>query len=835
MDEEDNSLDGGATYAGLQDDSLSDMSLGDEGTLSDKLGDQETVIDDSEVVDLESRYKVESTLGRGGMGEVILAVDTRLGRKVAIKRILGEAARSKTAVDRFLTEAKSIAAIGDHPNIVQIYDYGRAKDGPFIIIEYVDGINLQDRCRDGALPLEEAVDLTCQLCDGLSRAHDQGIVHRDIKPANVLLTKNGVPKLTDFGLAKADATDHQMTVAGAVLGTPDFMPPEQRRDAAEVDARSDLWSLAATLYQMVTGRSPKIIRFRDVPDELEDILGKALEESKDDRFQTIKEFRDALKSSLATDSASSKPIQVAGTLAEGQCKACGTVTGDLNRKFCRNPECGASLRVACLKCEVQIPVWDGICGECGANQPQLIQARRESLEELRAEAEQFLNELSFDEAISATEQIVQESHPDLADLWKWGEDFLLKVEREKEQQLAAVERHVKEANVHIAAFDYEAAIHALESIADPLKNNDVLQLLSFARNRHEESTSLLSLIRASIKSKELGGLIPKVRRVQELCGDREDLKKLLAQLIERRDTKLLRVRKAFENDELRRAAARADGLDMTDFNSDDQAFIKKVKQVGELESSLCELVQEVKEDAVVTKEEAQSVLDLVLKALEIVPSNLKMLKLKDQCLRQGAVDPKSQWSGMAKCEHCGKKTFYAATGVIHAPIQCLHCKQIFTPSSLVEADVSEGNTAVKEATRTELPDLLALKLHNFTNGNVFKEPNIPQNKLNNALKKYGSGIAWKDVVLLYDNTVFGGAADGFFLTQTQICWHNIFENACRKRLSNIGSVSAKGSNIVLNGTEVINVNCSSSCSSAELAKTLAGVIDHFIKYAKKTV
>ena len=215
-----------------------------------------------------------------------LAIDTRLDRKVAIKRILGEAARSKTAVDRFLTEAKSIAAIGDHPNIVQIYDYGRAKDGPFLIMEYVDGINLQDRCRDGALPLEEAVDLTCQLCDGLSRAHDQGIVHRDIKPANVLLTKNGVPKLTDFGLAKADATDHQMTVAGAVLGTPDFMPPEQRRDAAEVDARSDLWSLAATLYQMVTGRSPKIIRFRDVPDELEDILGKALEESKDDRFQT---------------------------------------------------------------------------------------------------------------------------------------------------------------------------------------------------------------------------------------------------------------------------------------------------------------------------------------------------------------------------------------------------------------------------------------------------------------------------------------------------------------------------------------------------------------------
>jgi predicted Ser/Thr protein kinase len=151
-DFEDNSLGGGATYSGDEKDLLSAKSLGDEGTLGDIAGDQETVIDNSEVVDLESRYKVESTLGRGGMGEVLLAIDTRLDRKVAIKRILGEAARSKTAVDRFLTEAKSIAAIGDHPNIVQIYDYGRAKDGPFLIMEYVDGINLQDRCRDGCLP-----------------------------------------------------------------------------------------------------------------------------------------------------------------------------------------------------------------------------------------------------------------------------------------------------------------------------------------------------------------------------------------------------------------------------------------------------------------------------------------------------------------------------------------------------------------------------------------------------------------------------------------------------------------------------------------------------------
>ena len=149
------------------------------------------------------------------------------------------------------------------------------------------------------MPLGEAIDLACQLCDGLGRAHDAGIIHRDIKPANILLTGDGVPKLTDFGLAKADSRDHTMTMAGAVLGTLDFMAPEQRQDASLVDPRSDLWSLAATLYQMVTGKSPKIIRFELLPPSLERALGQALEDSKDERFQNTKELRTALFSSKA--------------------------------------------------------------------------------------------------------------------------------------------------------------------------------------------------------------------------------------------------------------------------------------------------------------------------------------------------------------------------------------------------------------------------------------------------------------------------------------------------------------------------------------------------------
>jgi tRNA A-37 threonylcarbamoyl transferase component Bud32 len=235
------SLGGENTFAGAQQKKkYAPESLGDQATFGGKLGSDDVVIDDDmEIVDLTARYTIEGVLGKGGMGEVQLATDNRLGRKVAIKRIRGDAGKSRTAVSRFLTEAKSIATL-NHANIVQIYDYGRDKDGPFLILEYVEGKSLLERCQEGAIPLEEAVDLTCQVCDGLGKAHDAGIIHRDLKPANVLLTKEGVPKLTDFGLARVETGDTGQTMAGAVLGTLDFMPPEQRRDATQADARSDL-------------------------------------------------------------------------------------------------------------------------------------------------------------------------------------------------------------------------------------------------------------------------------------------------------------------------------------------------------------------------------------------------------------------------------------------------------------------------------------------------------------------------------------------------------------------------------------------------------------------
>ena len=167
--DDDKSLGDGATFSGgaKAPTASRDISLGDERTISGgAAAGLDTVLDDIEIVDLAARYTVERPLGEGGMGAVVLATDTRLGRKVAIKQIRNGSARSKSAIARFLTEARAIAAIS-HPNVVQIYDYGRAKDGPFLVIEYIDGGSLLDRCKSGSIPLEEAVEIFVHICQGL--------------------------------------------------------------------------------------------------------------------------------------------------------------------------------------------------------------------------------------------------------------------------------------------------------------------------------------------------------------------------------------------------------------------------------------------------------------------------------------------------------------------------------------------------------------------------------------------------------------------------------------------------------------------------------------------
>ncbi|MCA9107436.1 MAG: SUMF1/EgtB/PvdO family nonheme iron enzyme [Planctomycetales bacterium] len=237
-----------------------------------------------------SRHQV---LGRGGMGIVWKAWDERLGRWVALKRVLPELGQSPEMRQRFLEEARAIAGL-DHPHIVRILYLGQDDHGDFIEMEFIEGESiLQTMQRKGAYSLDDAITLIVPVCQGLEAAHARGIIHRDIKPGNILVTTQGVPKLVDFGLARGVSVS-QHTLTGQMLGTDGFMAPEQEANAKDSSALSDQYSVAATLYQMVTGRSPRRLNFRLLPAELMEVLERALEESPADRFPDLESFRQAL-------------------------------------------------------------------------------------------------------------------------------------------------------------------------------------------------------------------------------------------------------------------------------------------------------------------------------------------------------------------------------------------------------------------------------------------------------------------------------------------------------------------------------------------------------------
>ena len=227
-------------------------------------------------------YKVEAPLGHGGMGEVFLAIDTRLGRKVAIKT------SSERFSDRFGREAKAIASL-NHPHICTLFDVGPN----YLVMELVEGETLAARIKLGKLTIEEALPFARQIASALAAAHAKGIIHRDLKPGNIMLSVSGV-KVLDFGLAKTQG-DETLTATHAVLGTPAYMAPEQR-EGKSADARSDIFAFGCVLHEMLTGSRPG--SGRRVPDrKLEKLVLKCLEQDPDHRWQSVAELEGALRAS----------------------------------------------------------------------------------------------------------------------------------------------------------------------------------------------------------------------------------------------------------------------------------------------------------------------------------------------------------------------------------------------------------------------------------------------------------------------------------------------------------------------------------------------------------
>ncbi len=255
-----------------------------------------------------SHYKILEELGRGGMGVVYKAQDTKLDRFVALKFLPPHLSQSEEEKKRFIHEAKAASAL-DHPNICTIYEIDETEDGQmFIAMACYEGESLKDRIEQGPLPLDECLDIAIQAAQGLAKAHSKKIIHRDIKPANILLTEDGQIKIVDFGRAKL-AGRTMLTKEGATLGTVAYMSPEQAH-GEQVDNRTDIWALGAVLYEMVTGRQPFAGDYEqavvysiinedpepltglrsDVPMALEHVVNKCLDKNPEERYQHVDEM-----------------------------------------------------------------------------------------------------------------------------------------------------------------------------------------------------------------------------------------------------------------------------------------------------------------------------------------------------------------------------------------------------------------------------------------------------------------------------------------------------------------------------------------------------------------
>ena len=262
---------------------------------------------------IDKRYRAQKLLGRGGMGEVYEAFDTKLGRPVALKVIINKLLGNALATKRFRREVLALASL-NHPNVVRLFDCTQQKDKVFYTMELVDGNTLSSKLVDGPLDVREAVRLASSLADGLQAVHKKGLLHRDIKPANIMVTKDGTPKLMDFGLVKdVDETQTKLTVTGHIVGTLSYLPPEHLRHQ-RVDERSDVFQLGLILYESLTGKNPLTVEFlaavsegqreptilppsqlvESIDGRLDHIVMKAIASQPDSRYQCAAEFKKEL-------------------------------------------------------------------------------------------------------------------------------------------------------------------------------------------------------------------------------------------------------------------------------------------------------------------------------------------------------------------------------------------------------------------------------------------------------------------------------------------------------------------------------------------------------------
>lgn len=352
-------------------------------------------------------YTVTRELGQGGMGKVLQALSPQ-GQTVAIKTMLlpeGIDARARwETVERFQREARAARSLV-HPNIVQVLDIGADQDTFFIVMEYLDGQTVRELIElAGAITLDRAVDIMTVACEALAYAHDQDIIHRDVKPDNIMVLRNGLVKLTDFGLA-AIVTERGVTQTGTVMGTFYYMSPEQAR-GEKLDARSDIFSLGATFYEMLTGQPPfpgdspaavlsKILNsdpplVQGLPPHVSRTLGRCLRKQPQYRFQNAREIIASLRAGEAGTSVTRTAVvpgrPITPPPAAPAPGSVGSATPSGGVAFSRSAAETPMPGFRCSKCGERMDPKVAACWQCGA--PNSLMAQRTE----RAKRQQQINQ-----------------------------------------------------------------------------------------------------------------------------------------------------------------------------------------------------------------------------------------------------------------------------------------------------------------------------------------------------------------------------------------------------------------------------------------------------------
>ncbi|MBI2900795.1 MAG: protein kinase [Planctomycetes bacterium] len=479
------------------------LSVGDRPTGA-SLASAESALSIPEGTLVTERYRIGALVGAGGMGAVYRAQDSRPSRPVALKFLVVRDRADESAVVRFLHEAEVIASL-NHLNIIQVHEVGEWQGHRFIAMELAEGGTLRDLVKKrGKLPVEEASALMKQVGQALSHAHRKGVVHRDLKPANVLLTKEGVPKLCDFGLAKG-LTDSEMSRTGYGMGTLGFMSPEQRRDAKGVDHRTDIYSWGATFYQLVTGKDPMTWDPEAIPAAVSGVIRKCLKEL-EERYFSMEEALAGLE----------EPLPRAGPKADGGCPQCGAANAP-EARFCR--ECGGGLFEKCPKCGTEGRAPIRFCDKCGCDA-----AKERKYRDHWAQAQKLAEACQFSRAAKELEAI-QESAEAVE---------LLADVRRKMSALDTLRLRLDEC---LKAKDYEGAEGTARKILDLNPNDEKAKQAAIEApvlRRKKDAAKTLEEARAALDRRDLEAALERADRACELDSGNANAQAVQADLTERK-------------------------------------------------------------------------------------------------------------------------------------------------------------------------------------------------------------------------------------------------------------------------------------------------------------